>query len=1119
MTPQIRSFEQVVPMIYAYTTPTVTSNEGWIKIGYTEKQTVEQRINQQTHTASIPYTVEWQDNALYKDGSGKSFTDHDFHQYLEVQKSIERRPKTEWFHTDAATSYLYFGQFASRKDEPTQQGSTYELRQEQQDAVAKTKAYFEKGGTEFLWNAKPRFGKTLTCYDLIRQMGFQKVLIVTNRPAIANSWAEDFNKFIGWRGKLRFVSDTDALKGKKGVYTREAYLDAESRLPEGKSHGMVAFESLQGLKGSVYFGGNYQKLEWMAKSYNDLKGITHHGIDFDLLVIDEAQEGIDTIRTEHAFENISRKHTLYLSGTPFKALASGQFSEEQIYNWSYADEQERKASWQSDDYNPYEVLPQLSMYTYQISGMIQEKLERGVDLENEDGAVDYAFDLNEFFLTKGTGESTHFVHEEEVKKFLRSLTSNEKYPFSTTTLRKELAHTLWMLNRVDSCKALARMMKSDEFKDIFGEYEIIVAAGDGKLSEDEETEKAFDRVKKAIAEHEKTITLSVGQLTVGVTIPEWSGVLMLCNLKSPSSYMQAAFRAQNPCMIRVGAEQFRKERAYIFDFDPARTLIIFDEFANNLLSSTTNGGGTAEERKENIQKLLNFFPVLGEDAEGKMVELDAAAVLTIPRRLKSLEVVRRGFMSNFLFQNISNVFGAPGTVREILEKLTPAKEENPKKERAALDPAEDISLDDTGNVVVPEEIVIGKSNELFGNKIYAAPEAVEEVTSGLSKDPFHIENTFHKVQDAVQKQIKKEVIDVANKNYQLKPRAAKQVEKAVNEHISREIERIKTDTHQKIAVANAEFEKRKAESTTSEEIESASNDYHNTLDELVASAGDSLKSATETIFKDNQKNVVEQMEKLKAEEKKSDSEDWSRARLRGFCRSIPSFVMAYGDENLTLANFDDYTEDDVFKEVTGMPEEDFRYLRDGGERISEATGKLEHFEGHLFNEVVFNDSIQEFLKKKKELANYFDESKDEDIFDYIPPQKTNQIFTPKKVVQDMVDRLEKENPGCFDDPNKTFADLYMKSGLFITEIVKRLFRSPKMKQLYPDDKARIEHILRKQVYGMAPTRIIYLIATNYILGFDETLKLETKNFVQADAAEASKDGTLEELCRESFNLK
>ena len=256
MTPQIRSFERVVPMIYAYTTPTVTSNEGWIKIGYTEKQTVEQRINQQTHTASIPYTVEWQDNALYKDGSGKSFTDHDFHQYLEVQKSIERRPKTEWFHTDAATSYLYFGQFASRKDEPTQQGSTYELRQEQQDAVAKTKAYFEKGGTEFLWNAKPRFGKTLTCYDLIRQMGFQKVLIVTNRPAIANSWAEDFNKFIGWRGKLRFVSDTDALKGKKGVYTREAYLDAESRLPEGKSHGMVAFESLQGLKAAVYFGCN-----------------------------------------------------------------------------------------------------------------------------------------------------------------------------------------------------------------------------------------------------------------------------------------------------------------------------------------------------------------------------------------------------------------------------------------------------------------------------------------------------------------------------------------------------------------------------------------------------------------------------------------------------------------------------------------------------------------------------------------------------------------------------------------------------------------------------------------------------------------------------------------------
>ena len=232
--------------------------------------------------------------------------------------------------------------------------------------------------------------------------------------------------------------------------------------------------------------------------------------------------------------------------------------------------------------------------------------------------------------------------------------------------------------------------------------------------------------------------------------------------------------------------------------------------------------------------------------------------------------------------------------------------------------------------------------------------------------------------------------------------------------------------------------------------------------------------------------------------------------------TIPSFIMAYGDDGLTLANFDDYTEDDVFLEVTGITEADFRFLRDGGDRINPETGEMEHWDGHLFDETVFNDSIREFLRKKRELADYFDETHTEDIFDYIPPQKTNQIFTPKRVVKMMVDELEKQNPGCFDDPTKTFADLYMKSGLYITEIVKRLYNSAAMKAAIPDDRARVRHILQNQVYGMAPTRIIYLIATNYILGFDETLKEETHNFVEADAAEASKNGTLAEQVDQYF---
>lgn len=376
----------------------------------------------------------------------------------------------------------------------------------------------------------------------------------------------------------------------------------------------------------------FVKLKWMSL------------LEFDLLIIDESQEGVDTMKTERAFRNIKRKHTLYLSGTPFKQLASDQFSKEQIYNWSYADEQEAKDNWPDDaDYNPYAALPKLSMFTYQLSNMIYEQVQKGLDLSGEDGTVDYAFDLNEFFITNDSGK---FVHEDEIKKFLHALSTQEKYPYSTPELRKELAHTMWYLNRVASAKALAKLLHDDP---VFKDYEVVIAAGDGKGDDDDKAASAaIDRVRKAIATHDKTITLTVGQLTVGITIPEWSGVLMLCNMQSPSSYMQAAFRAQNPCTYTdADGTRYRKETAYVFDFDPARTLIIFDEFANNLSPETVAGRGTGEDREKNIKRLLNFFPVLGEDDEGTMIELDAKAVLSIPRKLKSQEVVRHGFMSNF----------------------------------------------------------------------------------------------------------------------------------------------------------------------------------------------------------------------------------------------------------------------------------------------------------------------------------------------------------------------------------------------------------------------------------------------------------------------------------------
>ena len=243
--------------------------------------------------------------------------------------------------------------------------------------------------------------------------------------------------------------------------------------------------------------------------------------------------------------------------------------------------------------------------------------------------------------------------------------------------------------------------------------------------------------------------------------------------------------------------------------------------------------------------------------------------------------------------------------------------------------------------------------------------------------------------------------------------------------------------------------------------------------------------------------------------------------------------MAYGDENTTLANFDSLVPADVFWEVTVNPQsgegitlDQFRLLRDGGDYYQKDGNGNEirdeehkrHFDGHLFDEVVFNEAVREFMKKRNELADYFDETGKGDIFDYIPPQKTNQIFTPKRVVKDMVDRLEQENPRCFDDPNNTFADLYMKSGMYITEIVTRLYQSKRMKALYPDNAERLNHIFAKQVYGCAPTEIIYRICLSYILGFRHEIHIDKYNIKLCDTLEYAKSGTLEEEMEKLFDL-
>lgn len=992
--PNIQTTKQVVPMIYGYSTPEVVRHNGWTKIGYTE-QDVETRIRQQTHTADICWQLEWKGNATFDDGSGEIFIDKDFHAYLRKSGIEQEKGKNnEWFHVDGATSKQMFRDFREDHGILNTEDAVipYNLREEQKNAVAMTVNYqaSHKGG-EFLWNAKPRFGKTLSVYDFVKQVGAEKVLIVTNRPAIANSWFSDYSRFLGKESGYLFVSEVDALKGKQGVLTREEY--THSILKDNSDNvKCIEFVSLQDMKGSVYFGGQYDKLDEVAR------------MEWDILVIDEAHEGVDTYKTDVAFERIRRKFTLHLSGTPFKALAGNKFADDAIYNWTYADEQKKKRDWDNmaEEENPYVTLPQLNLYTYQMSEIIKDELQKGIEIAGE--TEEYAFDLNEFFaVTNG-----RFNHESSVDKFLDAMATQKKFPFSTEELRDELRHTFWLLDRVDSAKALARKLREHP---VFKKYEVVLAAGDGKLDDDDETMKSYDKVVKAIAEHERTITLSVGQLTTGITIPEWTAVMMLSNMRSPALYMQAAFRAQNPCLFKKGITFKRKENAYVFDFDPARTLTIFEQFANNL------NPHTAKERKENIGELLNFFPVIGEDEQGELVELDAEKVLTIPRKIRSTEVVRRGFMSNFLFQNISNIFGAPKEVIDIITKFEPIEEPR-SRVNLTEEVQKDLSLNENGEVVLSDEFIIGRAHDIFGDKIYDMAIQVQDTMSQIEQTPDKAQEAIDRLKEAVRQSAVKAVVETAQSTYgtDMKGTDRRQIEATLNHAADRMIDKLHANYEIECNVLETKrTEEQQGRYESGKTAEQIDREFEQKQKEIMEKFHEELTAAISDFAKESTKETIKTVETRKKEREKETIEDGVRDHLRGFSRTIPSFLMAYGDNTVTLATFDTIVPDKVFLEVTSITLEQFKFLRDGGDYIEEKTGQKKHFAGQLFDSVVFDDSVKEFLALKKKLADYFDEKSIEDIFDYIPPQKTNQIFTPKIIVKKMVDMLEEENPGCFAD--------------------------------------------------------------------------------------------------------
>ena len=1076
---QIKTVRKIYPQIYSFTLPNRPENDGWQKVGYTERYNADDRIRQEVQTAALKehYEKLWSASSVYP--NGRSFFNdkklHAFYRQNEIPQSKRQDDGglgQEWFYfgNNPEKSKQLFDTFKNNGYIVPNAVSAekYVLRDEQEDAVSRTLTYARANQTtdfehpnddaDYLWNAKPRFGKTLAAYDFAKRFGAKQILIITNRPSIANSWYDDYKKFIDG---YYFISTADSLKNRPTL-SREEFINRDNPTSEDKQ---ITFLSLQDLKGGRRFGGKFNKLDWVAD------------LEWDLLIFDESHEASDTDKTLDALDKIKRRFSLYLSGTPFRALANNRFHKEQIFNWTYLDEQEKKKAELAagNENGPHTNLPDMRLFTYKMSDMIADRLEGGIDIGDEN--YDFAFDLNEMFATDKNG---NFIHEKEILTFLDKLTSNKKYPFSTPELRDELKHTFWLVgNRVASAKAMARLLHKHP---VFGQYHIIIAAGDGKVnsgldssddSEEEinniaENENAFNRVKAAIINYDKTITLSVGQLTTGVTVKEWSAVLMLSDIKSESLYMQAIFRSQNPYDFSVtrsdgSTDFYRKKSAYVFDFSPNRVLQVYDKFANGLQAEAATGEVTGDERQRCIAELLNYFPVLAEDRYGEMIELNAEEVLTYPKAIVAREVVNRGFVTNLLFANIDHVFNIPTELANILNKAKTTNESGRESSNRDVE-------HDSSRAEKRERRISANKNNMLGQKVYG---------------------------DAMLEIIEDAIVESVNNQSSFTDSLASKFGQQIEEPLA-----IFQETY---APSRKELEE-----TRNKEIEKAIGVAQEYISKDIYDAGVKAELASklaEIIETDLPKDTVEYKEEQNYEKEEQTELDQIRAKLRTFTRAIPSFIMAARNvDEITIDNIENTVSDAEFEEIftekdspAPFTKEDFRKLRDPG-IYHEPDGREVHFEG-FFDRYVFNAAIREFEEKRQELADYLQPDTKEDIFSYVRPLKTNQIFTPRKVVNMMLDLLEENNPGIFENPNLTFADLYVKSGLYLTEIAKRLNRG--LANIIPDREERIKHIFEQQLYGFAPTGIIYNIAHKYIYG--NFANVSDRNFIQKDLTETFKN--------------
>jgi hypothetical protein len=662
------------PRIYAYSIDD-KAHAGMLKVGQTTRS-VKQRVAEQLKTANIKnYKIELDEPAERDDGT--TFTDHQVRAAL-IKRKFEKTAG-EWMRCTikdlkAVLISLRTGhQIADIRDQD------FPMRAEQRAAVDKTHGYFHSVWQEdmhavprFLWNAKMRFGKTFTAYQLARKLRAKRVLVLTFKPAVEDAWQTDLEShvdFDGWQYQSRQSgSDPTKVSANKPLVYFGSFQDLLGRDDAGNIK--AKNEWLHKVKWDLVVFDEYHFGAWRETAKELFEGEEEavankeakleyaaglEGMNEDLTVLSEK---------EAEFLPITTKAYLYLSGTPFKALATGEFIEEQIFNWTYTDEQHAKEEFAASNpgkWNPYGALPQMRLLTYQMPDEL-------VAIANA-GEFD-EFDLNAFFEASGTDGKSQFKHKSDVQKWLDIIRggyapsateflktgTRPPFPYSDVRLLPYLQHSFWFLPNVASCHAMANLLRA-KHNTFWSDYDVIVAAGSSAGI----GLQALPPVRKAIGSgfETKTITLSCGKLTTGVTVPQWSSILMLRNLKSPETYFQSAFRVQSPWSIKnpngddPNEEEILKPICFVFDFAPTRALRQLAEYGIGLSPNEPNPENAVKE-------LVSFLPVLAFDG-ANMTQIDAGGILDIAMAGTSATLLARKWESPLLV-NVDN-----DTLRRILE--------------------------------------------------------------------------------------------------------------------------------------------------------------------------------------------------------------------------------------------------------------------------------------------------------------------------------------------------------------------------------------------------------------------------------------------------------------------